>query len=90
MSTGWKVLLVVKWVQFSQIDSKLQSSSAGRVHQPFPVVDLAARTACGVIDFGDAGPSPWWHDLVGLWEDRFVERFDLGADCLVFVGNNTI
>jgi Ser/Thr protein kinase RdoA (MazF antagonist) len=31
------------------------------------LVDLAARTACGVIDFGDAGPSPWWHDLVGLW-----------------------
>ncbi len=22
---------------------------------------------CGVIDFGDAGPSPWWHDLVGIW-----------------------
>jgi aminoglycoside phosphotransferase (APT) family kinase protein len=22
---------------------------------------------CGIIDFGDAGPSPWWHDLVGMW-----------------------
>ncbi len=31
------------------------------------LVDVAARTASGVIDFGDAGPSPWWHDLVGLW-----------------------
>ena len=31
------------------------------------LADLAAHVACGVIDFGDAGPSPWWHDLVGLW-----------------------
>jgi aminoglycoside 2''-phosphotransferase len=31
------------------------------------IVDLGARTVSGVIDFGDAGPSPWWHDLVGLW-----------------------
>ena len=23
--------------------------------------------AIGIIDFGDAGPSPWWHDLVGIW-----------------------
>lgn len=27
----------------------------------------ADGVASGVIDFGDAGPSPWWHDLVGIW-----------------------
>ena len=31
------------------------------------LIDPSAHVACGVIDFGDAGPSPWWHDLVGLW-----------------------
>lgn len=32
----WNVLFVAKWAQPSQIDSKWQSSSAGRSHQPLP------------------------------------------------------
>ena len=31
------------------------------------LVDLETGLECGVIDFGDADPSPWWHDLVGIW-----------------------
>jgi Ser/Thr protein kinase RdoA (MazF antagonist) len=31
------------------------------------LVDLETGSVGGVIDFGDAGPSPWWHDFVGIW-----------------------
>ena len=31
------------------------------------LIDPNTGLACGVIDFGDAGPSAWWHDFVGIF-----------------------